>query len=263
MKFLLLLLISLISSKILFSQNKFQIDLSKIDNETKLIGRYPHFDKDKNYSKWNFIIDNPDVVKRIVEKLQYGSEIENKFERNSFYVELIQNHKSRILFSIHPIHNSIQIDGHSYSFDIESISLLNKKYPFNYSWIKKEFKSENEYKSFLSEQLKNPNYLFDYKPLFKFDGSFDVMFPKSKQFPNLNAIYDYLNQKIKKLEINKDAYRIGYSLTGINVTDKSQFTMTIESNEILFEKLELELAILKKGDWENTIETGIFFYREK
>lgn len=263
MKFLLLLLISLISSKSLFSQNKFQIDLSKIDNDSKLIGRYPHFDREKTYRKWNFIIDNPDVIKKIVEKLQYGSEVENKFERNSFYVELIQNHKSNILFSIHPTHNSIQIDGHSYSFDIESISSLNKKYPFIYSWVKKEFKSENEYKSFLNEQLKNPNYLFDYKPLFKFEGSFDIMFPKSEQFPNLNAIYDYLNQKIEILEISKDTYRIGYSLTGINVTDKSQFTMTIECSKILFDKLELELATLKKGNWGNTVETGIFFYKEK
>jgi bisphosphoglycerate-independent phosphoglycerate mutase (AlkP superfamily) len=51
------ILFLLIVSNQVFSQKKL-FDTLKIDATTKIIGRYPQYDRDKTYEKYNFIIED-------------------------------------------------------------------------------------------------------------------------------------------------------------------------------------------------------------
>jgi hypothetical protein len=262
MKSLFILLFLTITSS-LSAQNNFQIDLSKIDKDTKLVGRHPQYNKNSQYAKLNFIVENVEEIKNLLRKINYGAEITNRFDPNCFDLTLIQGDKEKRIGTIIPHNNSISFDGNTYRFDIGQIDKLNRKYPFDYRCDVKVFKSEKEYSDFLMLQKKDNSFLFDYDPDFRFEGSFEIIFPKNDQFPSPLKISEYLEPFINKIESDNNKYRVDYALKGVNVTNRNQYTMTITGSRKLYELLELSDKNLKKENWKYAESEGYFFYRVK
>ncbi|HWI92591.1 MAG TPA: hypothetical protein VNT20_15045 [Flavisolibacter sp.] len=242
----------------LSAQDTLMFDTSKVDATTILIGRYPQYDKQKTYKAFNFIIQDPATIKAVIATLTLGKEGENTIEDPDFRIALAQNFKEVKSWTINPSLKSAMYNGHTYAFDISRLKELAKKYPFDYRFDKIPFKSKNEYESYLSEQKKNTKFLFDYKPQFKYEGSFDVQFPRNQEFSSPKAISNYLTPLIEKL-VSKDDYRVSYVLNEKNRNDQTQFTMTITGSKKLYDSLQLDN--LKKEEWKPTVEEGWFFYR--
>lgn len=254
------LIASLAISLQLSAQDNLMFDTSKVNANTKLIGRYPQYDKQKTHKYLNFIIDDPATIKKVMATLTLGKEGENTMEDPDFRVELIQDFEDIKTWIISPGLKSAHYNGQAYEFDVDKLRVLAKKYPFDYKFEKIPFKSNDEFKQYLSKQKENKTFLFDYPPQFKYEGSFEIRFPRNETFSSPKAISDYLEPKIKKI-VAEDEYTIAYFLNERNMKDQTQFTMTIRGSKKLYESLDLEN--LKKENWKATVEEGWFFYRIK
>jgi hypothetical protein len=235
-------------------------DSVKLDSSTKLVGRYPQFDKDQTYRDWNFCIDDPAEIRKYLNLLSVGEEVENAIQDPSFRIALVQGYKETMTWIINPTLRSAAYNGHTYQFDVNKIKKLSKRYPFDYKFEKVVFKRKDEYDAYLTKQKADNTFLFDYSPQFKFEGSFELQFPGNERFPNPKAISEYLQPIIEKI-VSKNEFRIGYMLKGKNLQDQTQFTMTIAGSKKLFDSLQIDG--IKKDNWEPTVETGWFFYRTK
>ena len=244
----------------LTAQEKYIFDTSKIDATTKLIGRYPQFDKQKTYREFNFIIEDPETIKKVIMTLTLGKEGENTIEDPEFRVNIIQNFDEVKTWIVNPNLKSVLSDGHTYEFDVKKLKDLAKKYPFDYKFDKIPFKSKLDYEKYREKQKSDKTFLFDYAPQFEYEGSFEIEFPRNSKFSSPKAISDYLTPLIEKIVL-KDEYRIGYILNEKNRNDQTQFTMTITGSKKVFD--ELQLDNLKKENWTETVEEGWFFYRTK
>lgn len=219
---------------------KVLFDTLKIDNTTKIIGRYPQFDKNKTYEKYNFIIEDKNQIEDFIKSLKLGEEIPNSMENPNFRLTVVKNHKEIGSWTINPNQKSAMThDGKTYKFNLEQISDLQKIYPFDYDFRKVKFNSSNEYESFLVEQKKDPKFLFNYSPQFKYEGNFEMEFKKSSEFPHPKAISEYLRPLIENF-VNKDEYSLGYILGEKNMNNREQYTMTIQGSKELFEKLQVK-----------------------
>lgn len=235
-------------------------DTLKIDNTTKIIGRYPQFDKNKTYKKYNFVIEDQSQIEEFTKNLKLGEEVPNSMENPNFKLTVIKNHIEIGSWTINPTNKSAMThDGHTYKFNLNQISKLNKTNPFDYEFKNVEFNSIDNYKSFLLEQKKNPKYLFNYSPQFKYEGSFKMEFKKSSEFPHPKGISEYLNPLIEKIT-KEGEYSVSYVLDEKNMNDTGQYTMTIQGPKELYEKLKVKG--IKNQDWMLSEELGIFFYKK-
>jgi hypothetical protein len=252
------LIVTLALSLNLSAQDNLMFDTSKIDANTKLIGRYPQYDKQKTYKALNFIIEDSATIKAVISTLTLGKEGENTIEDPGFRLSLVRNFDEEKSWIINPSLNTAMYNGHTYAFNIHRVKKLAKKYPFKYRFDKIPFKTKQEYEAYLNKQKENKMFLFDYAPQFKYEGSFEVSFPRNQTFSSPKAISEYLEPFIEKL-VSKGDYTVSYFLNEKNLKDQTQFTMTIRGSKILYDNLPLEN--LKKAEWKPTVEEGWFFYR--
>lgn len=259
MKKIILLLFILVSNNVFSQKNIF--DTLTIDSTTKIIGRYPHHDKSKTYEKYNFIIEDPLEISTFAKTIKLGEEVPNSIENKSFQIYIIKNHKEKGGWTINPtLKSAMTHDGHTYKFDINQIINLNKKFPFEYSYEKIIFNSSEEYQIYLSQQKNNSNFLFDYAPQFKHEGSFEIEFEKSKKFSSPKVISEFLYTYIDKI-VDRNDYRVTYALNERNMKNNGKsFIMTVTGSKKIYEKLKIKKH--KNENWRPTIESGWFFYRK-
>ncbi len=244
----------------LAAQEKYIFDTSKIDTTTKLIGRYPQYDKQKTYKEFNFIITDPETIKSVIMTMPLGKEGENIGEDPEFRINVVQNFDEVKTWTVNPNLKSVMSDGHTYEFDVKKLKELAEKYPFDYKFDKIPFSNKVDYEQYLEKQKSDKSFLFDYAPQFKYEGSFEIKFPRDNKFSSPKAISEYLTPLIEKIVL-KNEYRISYILNEKNRNDQTQFTMTITGSKKIFN--ELQLDNLKKEYWKETVEEGWFFYRTK
>jgi|TARA_B110000211_G_C13920648_1_gene482580 hypothetical protein len=250
---LILLSISAYSQKSLILEN---IDLNQ---NMRLIGMYPHYDKEKTFEKYNFLIVDFKVLDSLSKLLTKGKEVKNQFTKGEFNIRLYQGNKKLKTWSFNPKYSYLRINGKSYEFDANQILSLAKSYPLEYSFNKMSFKSEEEFNKKYENLKLNENLLFVYKPNFKFGGKFEVKFLKTKKFKHPKAITAYLNKYINKSR-KKDEYRAYYVLTNYNKKNRNQYTMTIESDLDLFESFNIKKG--EKGKWIQNEFTATIFMKE-
>ena len=255
----LILFVLFISSKGFGQKELF--DTLKIDATTKIIGRYPQYDKDKTYEKYNFIIEDSASIAHFVKDIKLGYEVQNEIERPNFIISVVKNYNELRYWTINPtLKSAMTHDGHTYEFDFNQISNLNKKFPFNYYYERKVFNDRKEYEKYLEKQKSNSKFLFDYAPQFRYEGSFEIEFEKSERFSSPKVISEFLIPYIEKI-VNKNEYNLYYSPDeGRNKNNSDQYTMTISGPKELFEKLNINN--LKNENWQPTVEEGLFFYRK-
>ena len=255
---LLLILISFFHSAI--AQEKYLFDTSKVNAKTKLIGRYPQYDKQKTFKSLNFIIEEPAKIKEALLLLKFGKEVKNSMQDPDFRICIVQGFEEIESYIVSPDLHKISNDGHTYEFDISAVQNFAKKNPFDYKFDIVPFKTKEDYKIYLENQYKDKAFLFDYPPQFKYEGSFEIKFPRNSKFASPKAISDYLTPLIEII-VKEDEYTLGYIIDERNLKDQSQFIMTISGSKKLFDKLQIES--LKKENWTETAEEGWFFYRTK
>ncbi|PZR20848.1 MAG: hypothetical protein DI539_09635 [Flavobacterium psychrophilum] len=252
-------LVITLASVTAFGQKKLLEGIS-VKPSTIIIGRYPQYDKNQTYKEFNFILQNPEDVQKAINSLTYGKEYRNTVEDPDFRIEIIQDYNDVKSFTINPKQSSVRFDGHTYSFDLNQLRELAAKNPFKYRFEKVVFQSENEYQAYLKKQKENPDFLFDYAPQFKYEGSFEIEFKKSEKFSSPKAISEYARPFIEEL-VSADEYSFSYALNDKNIKNRDQYTMTVNGSKELFNKLKID--DLKNTNWEKTIEDGYFFYKTK
>ena len=234
-------------------------DSVKLEPGARLIGRYPQYDKKKTYRDLNFCIDDPAEIRKAIQLLRVGEEVENATQDPDFGVALVQGNMESRRWRINPTLRSAGYNGHTYRFDIKKIKELSKRFPFDYRYEKVVFATGEEYETYLAKQKGDSTFLFNYSPSFRFEGSFDVQFPKTEQFSSPRAISEYLDPIIEKI-VAKNEYTVSYWLNDRNMRDQSQYTMTIMGSKRLFENLQIDGRT--KEAWKPAVATGMFFYRQ-
>ena len=235
-------------------------DSLKINSTTKIIGRYPHYDENKTYKKYNFILEDSATIIKFIDALKLDEEVPNSSEDPNFKLTVINNFDEIGSWTINPnLKSAMTHDGNTYKFDLNQISTKYKEHPFEYYWDKVIFTSKEEYTSYLEKQKDNTNFLFDYAPQFKYEGSFEIEFKKSNKFSSPKTISEYLKPLIEKI-VSEDDYSLGYILNEKNFNNREQYTMTIKGPKKLFKELILEKQ--KNENWESTVEDGWFFYKK-
>lgn len=155
-KYILLLLLSFLIGSA--QAQKELLDTLKITPGIKIIGMYPNSDQQKTYRPYNFIIEDPAKIQEFVKHVKLGAETPNSFEFNGFGLLVIKDFMRIGSWTINPkLKNAMVHDGHSYAFDFEQISSLNKQFPFDYEVQKKTFGKKAEFETFLARQKNNAN----------------------------------------------------------------------------------------------------------
>lgn len=259
MKNLLLILIVLFSTNVFSQKNIF--DTLTIDSTTKIVGRYPQYDKSKTYEKYNFIIEDSLEIAKFAKTIKLGEEVLNSSEDPSFTIYIIKNHKEKGGWTINPtLKSAMTHDGHTYKFDLNQIISLNKKFPFEYYYEKVVFETKEEYQKYLSKQMENNDFLFDYAPQFKYEGSFEIEFEQSEKFSSPKTISEFLYTYIDQI-VDRNDYRITYVFNEKNKENIGKsFTMTIIGPKKIFKNLKIKGH--KNENWQPTVEDGWFFYRK-
>ncbi|MDF2382028.1 hypothetical protein JMG10_11160 [Nostoc ellipsosporum NOK] len=233
-------------------------DTAKITPGTKLIGRCHHYDRQKKYKYLSFIIEDTTAIRQALKLLVTGKEVKNRGEDPDFAIELIQQYKRVGVWSVNPSFKNAMNGGKAYYFDSEKIKELAEKYPFEYRFDAIVFKSEKEYDTYVAKQKQEKSFLFSYEPFFRYEGSFEIKFPRNQKFQSPQDVSDYLSPIIEKI-VSEDEYSLGYELDERNMKDPGSFIMTIEGSRKLFDKLKVDGY--KKENWKASVETGFFFYK--
>jgi hypothetical protein len=249
----------LLNLDIVFGQ-RILFDTVKVDASTKIIGRYSRSDKNKIYRKYNFMIEDSAKVAEYLSKFKLGHESFNIIEEPNFKLSVIKNYDELGFWTIFPTYKSATPhDGQSYEFDMNQIADLNKEYPFDYVWKRKVFKAKDAYIEYLEEQKSDPNFLFDYAPQFRYEGSFEIEFERTEKYSSPKAISDFLTPYIEEF-VKKGQYQLIYSLNDKNRNNEDQFTMTIKGPKIIFDEMKVDDLI--NENWKPTVEDAYFFYKK-
>ena len=242
-----------------YSQESLILENIDLNQNMRLIGMYPHYDKEKTFEKYNFLIEDFKVLDSLSKLLTKGKEVKNQFTKGEFNIRLFEGDKKLKTWSFNPKYSYLRIDGKSYEFNATQILNLAKIYKLEYSFNKMSFKSEEEFNKEYENLKLNENLLFVYKPNFKFGGKFEVKFLKTRKFKHPKAIIKYLNKYINKSR-KKNEYRTYYVLTNYNKKNRNQYTMTIESDLDLFENFKIKKG--EKGKWIQNEYTSTIFMKE-
>lgn len=192
--------------------------------------------------------------------LSLRKEQENVIGSTDFRITIVQNSKEIKTWIVSPAINSIMFDSHSYEFDFKKIKDLAKRFPFDYRFEKKSFKTRADYEEYVGIEKNFASFLFDYEPQFRYEGSFEIEFPRNKNFSNPKTISEFLTPFIESI-VKKDEYTITYALSEKNLDDLNQFTMTITGSKRIFDELKIQGLI--NQNWTPTVEEAWFFYRTK
>lgn len=253
-----LLITTLLFSLELSAQNNLLFDTSKIDANTKLIGRYDQSDKQKTYQYLNFIIEDSATIKKVLGNLILGDEIKKDALHADFRIDIVQNFHKKQSYLINPVANSLLYYGNAYSFNIDKVKALAEKYPFDYRFDELPFNNQKQYDEYEEKQERDKFFLFGYVSSFAFEGSFEIQFPRNEIFRSPSAIHQYLVQRIEQI-VPKGKYSISYILDERNLNDVSHYIITIHGSRKLYEQLRVEN--LKNHNWKQNVAKGYFFYR--
>lgn len=236
-------------------------DISLVNDSTKIIVEGDF--RDESGLDFNFIIEKPDEIREFISALQYGSPVGNIYSEESIEIHLIQDYRDITSLRVNPKYKRIFAnDGHSYQFDLNQLIAWRKKYhPMKLTAKGANFRTKKEFELFLNTQKQNPDFLYSSIPLFKYEGSFEIEFPKDKMFYNPQAVMDYLEPIIKKTEPDKEKFTMSYVLDGKNLSDKNQYTITISGSKQLFESLKVDNY--ENSNWTLTVENAAFYYKKK
>ncbi|MEP4946633.1 MAG: hypothetical protein ABJU26_03740, partial [Flavobacteriaceae bacterium] len=179
-----------------FSQKSQVLENLEWNENMRLIGMYPHYDKERTYESYNFIIEDSNVLDSISKIIVKGKEIMNQSTRSEVNIYLYEGENKIKTWSFDPKYKFIRIDGRSYEFDASQVLALTKKYGFRYILKKEFYQTQEEFDKDYSVIRSNPNLLFVYEPDFKYEGSFEVSYRKSGKFKNPKVISEYLSKKI-------------------------------------------------------------------
>jgi hypothetical protein len=229
-----------------------------LNENMRLIGMYPHYDDDRTFEKYNFIIEDIKTLDSITKIIIKGKEISNQSSRNEFTIRLFDGNKKLQTWSFNPKHSYIRTDGKSYEFDANQILDLTKKFGFKYTYRKKHFSSQKEFDKEYSKLKVDNNFLFVYKPDFRYEGTFEVKYPKTEKLKHPKAISQYLRSKIGEIR-NDNEYRVYYVFNDYNRKNSNQFTMTIESDSGLFKSFNDNNGEIK--NWKANEYTATIFFK--
>ncbi|MFD0991481.1 hypothetical protein ACFQ1R_15385 [Mariniflexile jejuense] len=241
-----------------FSQKTLVLEDLQLNEKTRLIGMYPHYDEKRTYENYNFLIEDSNIIDSISKIIVKGKEIMNQSTRQEFTIWLCDGDKRLKYWSFDPKYNFIRIEGKSYEFDANQILKIAEKYGFSYVLNKKYYQTQEQFDKDYANIKTNSNLLFFNEPIFKFEGSFEISYPKTNKFKHPKAISQYLAKKISEFR-TEDEYRVYYVANDYNIKNRNQFTMTIESDFRLYELFSDKNC--KKGDWKTKEYSAYIFLK--
>lgn len=240
-------LILLLSFLVSFSQKSLVFENLQLNENMRLIGMYPHYDEKRTYENYNFLIEDSNIIDSISKIIEKGKEVINQYTSQEFTIRLYDGEKKVKSWSFDPKYNFIRIAGKSYEFDANQILLVTEKYGFRYNLEKKFYNTQVQFDKDYEVIKVNSNLLFVYKPNFKYEGTFDISYMKTRKFKHPKAISKYLDKKIGKFRKEKE-YRVYYVANDFNLKNPNQFTVTIESDFGLYELFEDKKGM--KKEWK-------------
>ena len=199
------------------------------------------------YKQYEFCIEKKNEIIKELKKLTYGKAEEKKSEKFSVVIKLITKGKVINMWFASPISSIIEVEKRKYLFDIVLLSVLNKKYPINYSVAEKVFTSQSQLDNYYQTLLKDKTFLYVVPHDFESEWleKFTLTFKKNEIFSSPKAISDYLKPKISKL-VPEGKFSISYDPFGEAKKDSSnELTMTVESINELYNNFDDTNA--KKG----------------
>lgn len=235
------------------------VDAHKADPKVQLIGVSNEIAADAKYVKYNFYLDNATKIAQEKYNLEYGFATDNRsVGEENFMVYVVKDKKIIDQWLINPGFYNAFHDGIAYSYDADKLQNLATKFPLSYELERISYKNEKEFNKAKTKLYQEVSALLIIDPVFGFEGSFDLSFPKNEQFTSPEAIAEFLKPQLEKLTKNK--FDISYAITERNFTDRNQITMTVSGDLALHKKLQLDKVT--KGEWQAEVFEALV-YRKK
>lgn len=242
---LIVLSIFLLFSNFFYGQEKKMFEDIQITDSMVLIGIYPEADKDKTYEKYDFLISDVKILDSLSNVITYGEVVPNFFEWQGISILLLKNNEIVKRWSVSPKYNNILFNGIYYKFNIDILKKISNKHHFYYDSFKKEFKTKNEFELFYNEIMKDKTFIFMYKPIFDYDGTFDLHFTNKNEFHSPKEISDYIKPKLDEIA-NKEKFIVMYDPSHNKMGNPDGYKMTIKCKYEIFTKFKDDKSIKKE-----------------
>jgi hypothetical protein len=216
----------------------------KFDSSDAIIGIGFSDSASTRYSKFNFIIDNPNDLSELKKSWVLKKSALPVSGQGVFIVYYISNKVVKKRWNIFPESESIVTDEGFYSFDTSMLSTLHSKKPLVYNIRKDTIKGKDDFLRFNDSVKANAAFLFLIEPGMLYEGSFDVTVKAGSEFSPQDVGEKIIKicDKIKP----KSAFNV-YLKEEDNASDANHKTFLVKCNKSLFE--QFSYAGMEKGDW--------------
>ena len=233
------------------------------DSSYKIVGVCSQLDEKKVYQKWTFIIGNLDKLKIAKETITHGKEINEPVQGDDdleVYVvkdkEVVETYYVSPKYkyvSYHPTDSTHGI----FPFDISPLHQLADVKPISYRYQDFTFKSEEEFKKFLSVDKQKKNFLCWEDVSEELSGYFSVVIPKNNKIQKFKDGWTIIEAELNRITSNKKDYLMSFNLT--KSTDTT-FYYRVNTSKSIHEKFSLKNY--QKSRWlANVIELSTIWLK--
>ncbi len=247
MKYLIIILSIIGSTLFSYGQDSLLFQKYKFDSSYKVIGVSSYNpEKTVYYKELSFYVFNLADLNTLKSSIKYGKPIENPTVGDndlSIYIvkgKEIQNDE----IYIDPEYSTINIDGDYYEFDISQLKSLNKKYPVNYNFSWTTFKSEKEFRNYISTNIPKKNFLCYQDNTLEFGGICDILIDRNVSCTTGRQGINIIKQKLLDLGYRENDFLVGYRPT---FDESKQFKLTLHATKDKYDKLNGDS--IKKSKW--------------
>jgi hypothetical protein len=243
-----LVLISFVSITC-FSQQIRPLDKFQFDSTYRIVG-LPHL-YHNNYKKYAFILENPADMETLNKAIILEQKTDRVFELHRFILYIIKSNEIVGEFIISPGNNNMPINGEFYQFNFSIIRELSRKHPLHFATIEKSFLSRREYENYYEGAKLNLKFLFLFTHDLRYEGTFELVVPKSDSISNPKEAIDSLTRQFHEQQLTD--FNIVYTLSQENTKNTDRMVMHVQASKNVFDLYKPNPAFRKRSWVQNKL----------
>ena len=169
------------------------------------------------------------------------------FELNHLTIYIIKNGEMIDFLITNPSNNNIPVNGEYYYFDFSLIRELSKKHPLKFSKENKTFLTKRDFEFYREDAKAKPKFLFCFPAQYRYEGTFEVVVPKSDSVQNPMQAIDTLQKEFFKQKLGP--IKIVYVLTAENRKHSDRLVMEVQTSRNVY---DLYKSGFRKREWKPT-----------
>ena len=245
-----------IGSLTAISQSQRLFEKFTFDSSYKIVGICSQLDEKQEYHKWTFIISDFEKLKQAQSVVTCGEKIQRPvFDDFDMEIQVLRDKEVIESYDVSPVSQYVNwypTDSTPgvFHFDISQILQLADVKPVNHRYKNVSFKTEEDFKHYLTANKNKKNFLSYEDISEEQSGRFSITIPKTNSIQKFRDGWTLIENELNRVTPNKKDYLMSFNLTG---STDSTFFYQVNTSKTLYKKFNLKGY--KKSNWTaNLIE---------